>query len=286
MNNQMVFSCALLLAMVEACAAQTGDAAPMPLKAMPAAEPIPAPQDVTPAGEPIPAPVETAPAGAVGFSAGAGLSHWITYGQPNCCGPVGGDGPIWTELYVRTGFGFVIGGGEISDRLDTGWMFQVGGRSIFFNSAMDRACTVDLSISNICNNGEGNQAPLLIDGIPSTVRDLNRTMVNATVGQQYWLVGNGDSCDRNWRVGWDAGLLYGASRLGLNQTGAFTFRRITSWNWGPTAAIHSDVEWPWGDYSIITGVRLEWHNSYNNRLPVSDTEITDLNLLFTLGLRY
>ncbi|MBL8792954.1 MAG: hypothetical protein JNM56_03550 [Planctomycetia bacterium] len=289
MKIQMVCSCALLLATVATCAAQT-DEAPMPLKPVPAAEPIPAPAKSYGAAESIPAPLGTMPppaavTGGAGLPVGSGLSHWMTYAQPNCCGPVGGDGPIWTELYARTGFAFVVGGGEISDRLNTGWMIQFGGRSIFFNAPMDRAWTVDLSIANIYNNGEGNQTPLIIQGDPSTVRDMNRTMVNATVGREYWLAGSGDSCDRNWRVGWDAGALYGAGRLGLNGT-AIGFRRITTWNWGPIVAVHSDVEWPWGDFAIITGVRLEWHDSYNRRLPVDGTQVTDLNLLFTVGLRY
>src|SRR5690242_12217699 len=34
---------------------------------------------------------------------GPGISPWLAYGRCDCCGPVGGHGPLFTEAYLRSG---------------------------------------------------------------------------------------------------------------------------------------------------------------------------------------
>ena len=67
-----------------------------------------------------------------------------------CQGPVGGNGPIGWETYLRSGVSLPFGGGPLARALDPGWVIQGGARSLFFNSAQDAAWTADFSVSNIC----------------------------------------------------------------------------------------------------------------------------------------
>src|SRR5262249_49729656 len=63
-------------------------------------------------GVPLP-PKDPQPAG--------GLSSWITYEGPQCCGPIGGNGPIMMEAYGRTGVNFALGAGVFGKALAPGW---------------------------------------------------------------------------------------------------------------------------------------------------------------------
>jgi hypothetical protein len=82
------------------------------------------------------------------------LSNYITYQRPDCCGPIGGDGPIQIELYSRAGVSLPIGNTSFTRTLQDGWMIEGGGRSLFFNPAMDAAWTIDLGLSNTWNHGQ------------------------------------------------------------------------------------------------------------------------------------
>jgi hypothetical protein len=80
------------------------------------------------------------------------LSSWLLYPRmPGCCGPVGQHGPIQTELYVRSGIVWPVGGGILVHSLRDGWDIEGGGRALFFDPALQRAWTVGLSISNVFN---------------------------------------------------------------------------------------------------------------------------------------
>src|SRR5262249_3695160 len=58
-------------------------------------------------------------------------------GGPDCHGPVGGNGPVGWEVYLRSGVSLPFGGGALTSRLDPGWIIQGGARSLFFNSFQD-----------------------------------------------------------------------------------------------------------------------------------------------------
>src|ERR1700682_1701067 len=64
----------------------------------------------------------------------AGLSSWITGIHEECLGPMGANGPIRSELYLRAGPSVPIGGGFFNETLKTGWEIQGGGRTLFFNT--------------------------------------------------------------------------------------------------------------------------------------------------------
>jgi hypothetical protein len=113
-------------------------------------------------------------------------------------------------------------------------------------------------------------------------------MVNLNLGRERYLRGSAHSDGWRWRVGWDGGIRWGSTRIDLNdETNNGSFQRRNSWNWGPIAAAHSDIEIPCGCCSFQFGVRMEWEDIYNNRLPIGlEHEIRDVNLLLTLGVRY
>lgn len=237
-----------------------------------------------------PVPTAPAPAPTNGSATPPGrLSDWNLYHGCGCCGPIGGDGSIHSELYVRGGLSFPTSQGFLGDRIENGWIVQGGLRSLFFDAAEIRAWTVDLNLSYTNNPGTGNQPLFLQNGILSTVRDLHRSAVTASLGREYYIIGSAHSCDRHWRVGADAGARWGTTRLDLNTFDVFPmgFRRVNSFHYGPVVGVHSDIEFPIGCCTAIAGVRGEWIDVYNNRLfSVESGEVMEFNALLTLGVRY
>ena len=77
---------------------------------------------------------------------------WITCDRPGCCGPVGGNGPIGWELYVRSGVSIPTGSGILQDTLDAGWMTTIGARTLFFNPATTAAWTWDVGLGYTYND--------------------------------------------------------------------------------------------------------------------------------------
>src|SRR5271156_275630 len=87
MSTKTLFSTTLMLAMLGACAARAAD---------PPAQPMPY------SGPTASGATEMDPSAAAG-SARQGLSQYITYTAPDCCGNLGEDGPIRMEIYTRDG---------------------------------------------------------------------------------------------------------------------------------------------------------------------------------------
>src|SRR5260370_3308024 len=100
MSTRMIFASALVLVMTSA-AARAQELLPAPLTLEPAKAAAPA-ADMTPASPPPP----------------PGLSHWITYTNPDCCGPVGGNGPIGYEVFLRGGLSLPVEGHHSCPVLD------------------------------------------------------------------------------------------------------------------------------------------------------------------------
>ena len=228
-----------------------------------------------------PADSETAP---------ATLSSWITYSQHDCCGPVGRNGPIGIELYLRTGPDFPVAAGWLGNSLNPGWLVQGGGRSLFFNVPQTAAWTADLSISHIYNNGNRGDlvffresAPL----VPLTLRTLNRTYANLAFGRECWLKGSANNDGPRLRVGWDFGGRLGAARLNVNDPSLhFNFRRFGSETGAIVGGVQSVLEIPRGCCIWHAGLRAEVDDSWTDFDGFENKSIWDLNLLLSLGVRY
>jgi hypothetical protein len=228
---------------------------------------------------PGPQPVPDAP---------AGLSTYITYPIPGCCGPIGGDGPIHTELYVRTGPSFPVEGEVFRQILDTGWQVEGGGRSLFFNPARNAAWTADLSISNIYNHAQPftltQIVPLNTPPTQSiTPRALNRTYVNLALGREWYLNQPVNSCGWMWRAGFDVGGQWGTAKVDFRE-----LPHATDTIYGTFVSMHTDVEkCCCGCCTFTVGLRLEWDYTWMDILgPPNNSDLQDVDLLMTIGVRY
>jgi hypothetical protein len=243
MSMKAVIPWALWLTAVGWCAAR-GDDNPQPYGP---SEMVPAPRMVPGTGSPSPTTpgYPTAPTGeglapATPEPAQAyGLSSWITYHHADCCGPIGGSGPIYSELFVRTGPVFPVAGGVLRDLVQPGWQIEGGGRSQFYDTPLDAAWAVELSLSHSYNHSRGDRtvpiaitfdfplpaalaaipgltAPASVNVVaPFVVRDLQRTNVSGSVGREWYLVGPADAPGVRWRAGIDLGGRLGTSRVDI-----------------------------------------------------------------------
>jgi hypothetical protein len=229
------------------------------------------------------------------------LSNWITYCRPGCCGPIGGNGPILPELYVRTGPSLPVAGPFFGHTLETGWVAQGGSRVLFFNETRDAAWTVDLSISNVVNHGQHSDRVALLRDIivqtPSpfggttatrlpailvTVQSLNRTFGNLGAGREWYLSRPDENSQRSWRIGVDGGGRFGTAKLDLNE-----LQHRTDTLGGIFVSLHSDLEVPAGACLWQFGFRVEWDYTWSDILQIqNNADIQDLNLLFTAGVQF
>lgn len=183
-----------------------------------------------------------------------GVTDWLAYRRPtNCCGPLGRDGPIRSELFSRVGVSFPIGGSIPGRTMQPGVMIQGGGRALFFTPRQDLAFTVELGISSVWYDAGWDQivpmtnvervqragpngeifdgrffqpGQIITDraGVPQIQKiprldvvpsSMNQTYVHAAIGHEIYLQGWPDAADDGckWRVGYDAGGRWGTSKM-------------------------------------------------------------------------
>jgi hypothetical protein len=236
------------------------------------------------------------------------LSPYLNYlRSPCCCGAVCG-GPIGSELFLRSGFAFPIGGGIFNQYLHTGWDIEGGGRLLLFNPPSTAAWTGMLSVSNIfARTGIANQPITLYrvplhttvvtsSGVPTsatvtepvftaTVSSLNMTFANMGFGREWWLCGSaypGSQGGLNWRVGVDGGGRWGSAEVQFNE-----IQHHTDVVGGMFAALHTDVEYPFRCGIAFAGVRFEYQYIWTSLLQdQNDGDFQSLNLLFQIGVRF
>jgi hypothetical protein len=277
MSTKRIFPCALMLAVLGFGVAR-------------AQEHLPPPEPMDSTKAPAATPADALPAPGVP----ANQSNWITYTKPDCCGPVGANGPIQMELFVRAGPSLPVEGAIFGHVLATGWDIDVGGRSLFFNTQMDAAWAIDLGVSNINNPGQHSDfiLPFFVTtstGAPATtatavtVRDLNRTFFDASFGREWFFWKGGSSChNAGWRFGIDGGGRYGTAKVEFNQ---ITHR--TDPVGGAFVSLHGDLEYPCGCCTFLVGFRTEWAYNWMHILQIqNNSDMEDVNFLITAGVRY
>jgi hypothetical protein len=224
-------------------------------------------------------------------------SNWIRYSQPDCCNQIGGSGPIKSELYVRSGIWFPMGGGDFPERLNTtGWELQAGARVLFFNCARTGAWTADLGVgyqSISSDTADPIQLNILVPGaagaaasrqnVDVTMDYLSRTFAYTSVGHEWWLWAPANEAGSKWRAGVDIGGRYGSVKVDFNEI-AHRSKEMT----GLFAAVHSDWEMPCGACILTAGLRMEWAYTWCNVLqqPPNDGNFSDLGLMLNLGVRF
>ncbi|HVS36773.1 MAG TPA: hypothetical protein VMS17_14525 [Gemmataceae bacterium] len=225
-------------------------------------------------------------------------TSWMDYPRClGCCGPIGRNGPIEYEIYVRNGLDFPLGGNPFGARMDAGWDVAVGARTLFFNPEDDAAWTADIGFSNVYNESRDHTTTYtllnLLDKstntvVPSTtvtLENLNRTYFNLSGGREWYLRGGRD-CDNanvNWRVGVDVGGRYGTEKLETTN-----WPHFTDVNAGVFLAVHTDLEIPCGCCIFLAGLRSEYGYTWADVLQrQNDTsDVQDINLLVNLGVRF
>jgi hypothetical protein len=262
-----------------------------PLIAPVTVDPYRLPPPAPPGGEP-PAPHESGK-----------LSSWMAYPQVDCCGPMGRDGPIMVELFLRNGVELPVEGAIFGHVLQPGWIIEGGGRSIFFNSALDAAWDVDLSIANVFNRGQHSDRKILITQPVSTgtnpitgqplgittrtvetsLRELNRTYVDLGLGHEWYFWGCKCCPGLRWRAGIDAG-----GRLGTQKAEFYEIQHRTDVLAGLFVGLHSDVEIPCGGCcTFIAGLRAEWSYNWSDILQAhNDSDLQDVDFTVNLGVRF
>ena len=226
-------------------------------------------------------------------------SNWIRYSQPECCGPTGACGPIGSELYFRPGASFPIGGGDFPRRLNsTGFMFEAGGRVLFFNAPQTAAWTVELGVTFMGNSADSNETiPLNIlvneaaagaaanpvrRNVEVTVNHIIRTAADVSVGREWYLWAPANEYGKKWRVGLDVGGRVGVASADFNE-----IRHRTDNLWGALCALHSDWEIPCGSCVWMAGIRAEYSYTWMGILQSqNNSDIGDIGLMLNLGVRF
>jgi len=289
-----------------------------PAAAQPPVPPVPPAAGAAPPVESLPAPTTTIPGQPTaaappigdGLPPGTVGDPWIEYVRPGCCGPVGGNGPIGGEWFLRNGVSIPIAGGILNDALQTGVMTEFGARALFFNVNTDKAWTASASLSFTYNNGnrsdlvittpEGintqnpltGQSTFQIVDIPATIRDFQRWSFNTAFGREWYLGNPAYKPGWHWRIGSDVGGRWGYGRLGLNDLSGLPdnifYRRKGDVFGAIFLALHSDIEVPMccGKYYFINGIRAEWNYNWTDILPTNKNDLQDVNLLWNIGWRY
>jgi hypothetical protein len=230
----------------------------------------------------------------------ATLSSWILYPRaPGCCGPTGAFGPIVGELFVESGVAFNISDGIFGHELSSaGWDIQGGARTLFYNPQCDAAWTITGSITNIHNQANDSTIPINLKNfnfqgvtIPSLdvfVRNLNRTYVNGALGRDWYLWGqahvNGleEGTLPNWRVGAEVGGRWGTAKAEVTE-----LTHQTETIYGAFVALYTEVECPWHCCIFTAGLRTEYGYTWCDIFQHQNrTDLQDLNILLTLGVRF
>jgi hypothetical protein len=227
------------------------------------------------------------PAEGTDVAAMSGLSSWLRYQRPFCCGPIGSHGPIHTELYAQTGPSLPIGGGRLEHILNTGWDVQAGGRSMFYKADMTGAWTVDLNINYTYNHGSSfNSVPIFetnhVTPVQAHLLALHRTDFNGTVGREWYLYVWPQENGPAWRAGVDVGGGLGTARADFVEV-----HHRTDVIYRLVIGIHSDLEVPCGCCTFLVGARFEWDHDWMDILQSqSNSNLQDANFLLSLGFRY
>ena len=218
--------------------------------------------------------------------------------------PVGGNGPITYETYFRTGPNLIVDAGGADAALDrSGWVYQFGGRSLFFNRTADAAWVIDLGLSTTINRGRRLAQPISVLAselrgadpsntftIPLGIRSISRTSFNYGIGRDWFFNGPGvlgQAPDTNWRFGVDIGGRYGTASIGFEpQDDPGGYRRRQRIYHGIDLGTSLNWERNFGGWILLAGVRAEYGYTWLNLIPPLDGDIQDVNLMLTLGVRF
>jgi hypothetical protein len=206
----------------------------------------------------------------------------------DCCGPLGGHGPVGQEVCVRVGASFPLGNGLLARALNVGVATHVGGRAQYFDPSGTSAWVIDLHGFYTYNNANAEDI-ITVRGEPVTVRALHRSGVGAGIGQDYFLAGPGfvgGLWDANLRYGWDVGGRWGSGHTDLNNPFVpALYRRKQDVFLQPFFGLSATLDVPVGGWTCFVGGRLEW-NYTSSHLIERDSNFQEVVAQVTFGVRY
>ncbi|MBX7106354.1 MAG: hypothetical protein K1X57_19910 [Gemmataceae bacterium] len=258
-----------------------------------AADPPPAAQPeaiAKPVDSPIPAVTEAA-----ALPAGSVCSPWTGPGGTGCCGPVGGHGPIVSEVFLRQGINFPVAGGILNNVVGPGYALSAGARSLFFNPAGSAAWTIEYGLDYIYNNGRKDYEEFDLFGTFVNIRETHRAAFRLAGGREWYLYAPAYQPGKNFRVGTDVGGRYGFIRANFNLIAEdpanapvpIDFGRRSDTYGGVFVAFHSDMIVPMnGCLSFVAGLRAEWSYNFSDVIPTWDSDLQDVNLMFNFGFKF
>jgi hypothetical protein len=220
-----------------------------------------------------------------------------------------------------TGPNFIFGNGPLTNRLNTGWIVQGGGRSFLFNKANDAAWVLDLALSYQYNRGkQDNPVDLFIRQpsvtqvdptdparqrqisvlqpdlfLSSNIRGFHRTAFNFALGRDWWLWGPGaPGLEQGWnfRFGVDVGGRWGTEHVDLDLIGTTgplgspLYARRQGVFHGVYISGHINWEVPVGGWIWFAGLRGQYGWDWGNIVMPLNGDIQNANLLMTTGFRF
>jgi hypothetical protein len=239
--------------------------------------------------------------------AGSVCSPWTGPGGTGCCGPVGGNGPILSEFFFRTGVNFLISGNILKDTLQSGTVQSFGARSLFFNPEGSKAWTAEIGIDYFFNNSTKGDQEFPIDVISppnnpdiqttlfAGIREYHRAALHVAFGRELFMYAPAYNACRNFRFGWDLGGRYGYSRLNLNvfpenpddptEREQFNKRADTFGTF--FVSLHADAEFPVFECkSFVVGIRSEYGYNWSDIVQLFDSDTQEVNIMLNFGLKY
>jgi len=254
-----------------------------------------------------PLPMASVMPGGSSLPAGSYPGPW-TSDRAGCCGPVGGNGAVTYELFAVTGINFVSGS-DLTDRLLPGITAGGGGRSFLFNPEGTAAWTIDLGLTYTYNRGIQDDTLFALDkgsisidpifGTQTTIppslqryrlRALHRTSFNYGFGRDCWLWGPGTpGYESGWNIRWGAllGGRWGTAHADLVPFGEDTgYYRSQATFLGVYFDAHVNWEVPLGGSILFGGLALQYGRDWMNILPPLDSDLDNVNLMLTAGLRF
>jgi hypothetical protein len=206
------------------------------------------------------------------------------------------------ETYGRWGVAIPIGGNAFTSEMNTGFSFEIGARTLFFNPTVDRAWTVSFGLESTWNSiTNGPSFPLIGESITSinifgqpetqfipvqnvTPARLHTTTLNIAIGHEKYLWGSA-LCDgmSKFRVGWDIG-----GRVGKAKLDFLVEKNRTDTVGGFFLATHADYECPLnGCCTFYLGGRVSYGYTWSDILQSqNNTDFQLIGVYVTTGVRF
>lgn len=253
--------------------------------------PIPnAPAAAAPIVEPVPGPIPNGglPKDTSVLPGGSPIAPYLYPGN-DCCGPVGGNGPVGAEVYIRAGVNSPTGTTLLVHNIKEGISGQIGVRTQLFDPPGDAAWVLDAHVMYTRNRGRELDV-VTFRTEPVAVHMLHRTAVGLGLGRDWFLSRPGfvlDTWDANFRFGIDAGGRWGAGHVDfvtpLEQPEGY--RRHYDVFGQAFVGLLATMEVPVGGYLCIFGLRVEGARTYSDLLE-RGSDFYDITTMFTIGVRY